>query len=133
MKYFKRLNVYKSGKGTGTNIYYPEKEEAYSYGWFCYARHIKGIGWVITANNYSNTTAKHINKFLRLKGYPKVKYINAPKGLKDKESIIVNYEYQISQLLSEINKPSTRKDKNIQRAAKIQSMRNDIKFVKKYL
>ena len=56
MKYYVRSSMYKSS--TGNCTFNPDTVQAYSYGWWCFVKKIRGKT-VFNSYRYSNTTSKH--------------------------------------------------------------------------
>lgn len=116
LKYFPRLNLYKSSNVT----FDPVTCQGYSYKWY---RLVDKIGNTIVLNSYaySNTTVRHIYKMRRLLESLNLQWveIEAPRGLQDLKDAIEYYKVLNKNLLADINKPRSKAHKNSERWHKI--------------
>lgn len=127
MKYFKTIDCWKNS--TGTCKYFQKNHESFSYGWWLMSCVIKGK---IFFNNYhySNSTSKHQAAVRAL--LPRIDYyIEAPRGLDNKEAIVRHYGYMIDELQAAIAKPHSHKVKNKERTQLIKQYEKTIKLVNK--
>ena len=114
MKYFSRLNVYKNS--TGSNMYDPTKQEAFSYRHWRYLQVIEGQ-LVFNDYSYSNSTSKHQSDLRSLLGYPSdMIYIYTYEGLHGIDSIkleIERLEKRCEELKTTILTKGTRRKTNL--------------------
>ena len=131
MKFFKRLNVYKSSNV----IFKVEQKEAYSYDWWCFFKVINGKN-VFNNYSYSNTTNKHQSKVRHLLRDLNIEvdlWIETPKSLNSEDALkesIELYEDRIKKLNEAIKKPRSQKRKNEERREEIKDLKKLIKAVK---
>lgn len=124
MKHFKRANIYKNS--TGSNKFDLNKYEAYSYDWWCFFRKINGKN-VFNNYFYSPSTSRHqanVRSLLRELGIQIDLEVACPAGLQSLDaakSVNTYYANQIDKLKTKMAKPRSRKSKNEERQALIDS------------
>lgn len=123
----------RTGDFVGSNVGFdPIKMHATSYRWWDMVRRINGLV-VFNDYGYSMSTRRHQSKVRSLMRQLGIKIdleIEARKGLQDLGTAIADYEYQINELIAEIQNPRSRKDKNLQRAARIRDLQAKVKTIK---
>lgn len=129
MKQLKRTGIYKASNVT----FDPATCKAYSYSWW---RFVDRIGGLVVFNDYgySSSTRKHQSKVRRVLEALNIQVdvvVEAPKGLQDLQSAIAHYEAMIQKLISEIQKPGTRKTTNDRRRAQVMNYTDKIKVLSK--
>lgn len=130
MKFYPRLNMYKAANVT----FNPDTLEAYSYRWW---RFVEVVNGKVVFNNYrySVSTARHQSKVRSLLSQLGITIdvtIECPEGLQSAyaiESAISLYQARIDTLTAEMNKLSTRKAKNAERATDIKALKAQIKLI----
>lgn len=130
MKYFKKLKVYKNHNST--NVFYPDKVEAYSYKW-CYLKVIKGKV-VFNNHSYSNTTGKHQSQVRSLLRDLNIKVdieVDIPEGLQNFESKALRSVYrEIFDLEIANQRKRAHKKKVKSRLYQIEQLKDDIKLLR---
>jgi uncharacterized protein YPO0396 len=131
MKYYPRLNQYKASNC----LFDCETSEAYSYGWWCFAKYINGL-YVFNNYRYSNTTAKHQFNTQRLLDKLGIKidvFVTTNRSLTDQrcdiEHLIVWKNEEINAIRDAMTKPRTHKAKNIERQQQIDALLRDIQLL----
>ena len=108
-----------------------ESLTGHSYGWWNMVQVINGLV-VFNWYSYSSSTSKHQRKVSNLLDDLGLKVdlrIDARKGLQDLDTAISDYQYEITQLVHEINKPRTHKAKNEERAERIKKIQAKIEHI----
>ncbi len=132
------MKLTKNGVYKASNVTFdPNAMTATSYDWW---RFVQKVDDKIIFNDYrySNTTSKHQHKVLRLLHWKRddMIFLAVPKGLQDptrRESAIAYYQSQINDLREMIERPRSRKDKNLERIREIQRLEYKIEQVKGFL
>lgn len=121
MKYLKTSEIYKNS--TGTLTYNTDTEMAHSYNWYVLAKRFNGVMYINTYA-YSNTTCKHIRQLEALFMELGIDYktIEAPKGLQSLDESLQLYKHRAINIQNLINKPKTRKAKNLERMSDLVSI-----------
>lgn len=130
LKYFPRLNLYKASNVT----FDPGTCQGYSYKWY---RLVDKIGGTVVLNSYaySNTTIRHIYKVRRVLEDLRIQYveIEAPTGLQNLERASEHYQNKNGELLSKVNNPRTKKEKNVQRYHELAQNGNKLLLIKQLM
>ncbi len=118
MKYVKTKNMFKASNLTlDMNTL-----ESRSYNWYILSKVFNNT-LVLNTYNYSPTTLRHVSKVRSVLFSRDIKYfeIDAPRGLQDLSSALLNNQLEINKRIEKINKPRTQqktKDKlNLEIAA----------------
>lgn len=126
LAWYPRLKIWKACSGKVT--FDPESERAYSYSWWRFVDRIGGR-LVFNAYRYSSTTTTHqwcVRRYLEEKGIKIDLEVHAPKGLQNLESCVSHYERLICDLRWKIAQKGSRKAKNAERIAEIESLQKKI-------
>lgn len=129
MKYYKKLKVYKNS--TGKNLVDLINLEAWSFRWWQY---LKVFDNKLVFNNYtySNCTAKHQNRALRLLKDNNIKidaFIEVPKGFQNSfwsETTKEHYNYKISKVNERLANPRTRTKTRPQLMAELKELNSKL-------
>lgn len=126
MKYYKTQGKYKA-----SNLdFNPVTGLGHSYEWYQLTRK---FGNVLVLNNYSysSTTQRHVYKVRNLMNQLGFRFetIEAPKGLQRLDLSIEYYTKKIESIRQVMARKGTRKAKNIERQALIESLEQKIKLV----
>lgn len=109
---------------------------AYSYDWYMLGKPLNEQVYIVNNYSYSNTTIKHMHKvlsYINQKGFSEIVYIQAPKGLTNKQAAIEYYEGLIEKKLAYIKKPRVQKQTKVKLNSEIDHHLVSIEQIVNYL
>jgi len=123
MPFYSKLALFKA-----SNVYFDiERTQAWSYGWWRFVDFINGYV-VFNTYRYSSSTSRHQSKVLKLLRELDIKidfWLEVPGGLQDGlASAKELYLDRIARLGREMDKPRSKKEKNIERLYDIEECHN---------
>ena len=132
LKYMKKAEFYKNYNGN--NIVNLQDLTAFSYQWWQYLAKLDNGLLVMNNSTYSNSTTKHqrqcLNLLINNNIEPDVIIEHSTSSLENLEGIIRDLKDKVTELLSTMRKPKTRKSTNATRRAQVLGLISQIKLLR---